>query len=241
MSVKWISHVLDCSPYRGTTLLMHMVLADHANDEGICWPSVNRLAKLCRIRRRRAQQILDQLRDDRMYEAERRAGHSTLFRLLTIGGEEDCTPDQSNGEEDCTPGVKGIAPRGEEDCTPGVKPTAPRTVIEPPKEPSEESSGIFYSDQTFWVQTLTAILQTYYKGQESGDFAEYWQPTVAFQHLNGKVTVLCEFGDEQLEWLQARQKIAERMLVGVLGKSTEVVFISTVEWKGIGNADHSED
>ncbi len=188
MSVKWISHVLDCSPYRGTTLLMHMVLADHANDEGICWPSVNRLAKLCRIRRRRAQQILDQLRDDRMYEAERRAGHSTLFRLLTIGGEEDCTPDQSNGEEDCTPGVKGIAPRGEEDCTPGVKPTAPRTVIEPPKEPSEESSGIFYSDQTFWVQTLTAILQTYYKGQESGDFAEYWQPTVAFQHLNGKVS-----------------------------------------------------
>lgn len=241
MSVKWISHVLDHSPYRGTALLMHMVLADHANDEGLCWPSVSRLAKLCRIRKRRAQQILDQLRDDGMYEAERRAGSSTLFHLLLVGGEEDCTPDLGTGEGDCTPGVNQSAPRGEGDCTPGVKGSAPRTVIEPTKEPSKESSGILYSDQTFWVQTLTAILQTYYKNQQGGDFAIYWQPTVAFHHRNGKVTVLCEHGDEQLVWLQDRQKIAERMLVGVLGKPTEVQFVSTVEWKGIGNADHSKD
>ena len=232
MSVKWISHVLDHSPYRGTALLMHMVLADHANDDGLCWPSVSRLAKLCRIRKRRAQQILDQLRDDGMYEAERRAGSSTLFHLLPVGGEEDCTPDLSTGEGDCTQGVNQSAPRGEGDCTQGVKGIAPRTVIEPPEEPSRESSA---ADPNFWIQTLTAIMNTYYGANPTGDFGKYWKPTSLVSHENGVVTILCENGVEQMIWLNDRKVVAERMLVG------ERVFAKVEFVRGDGDVDHSKD
>jgi hypothetical protein len=40
-----MSWVLDHSPYEGKARLIHVVLADHANDEGICWPSQTTIAR----------------------------------------------------------------------------------------------------------------------------------------------------------------------------------------------------
>lgn len=40
--------VWDESPYRGERLLIHLALADYANDEGICWPSQRTLAHKAR-------------------------------------------------------------------------------------------------------------------------------------------------------------------------------------------------
>ena len=40
-----MSWVLDHSPYEGKARLVHLVLADHANDDGLCWPSQQRIAK----------------------------------------------------------------------------------------------------------------------------------------------------------------------------------------------------
>ena len=39
-----MSWVLDYSPYEGKARLIHVVLADHANDEGICWPRQDQIA-----------------------------------------------------------------------------------------------------------------------------------------------------------------------------------------------------
>lgn len=44
MSIKIMSWVLDHSPYEGKARLIHVVLADHANDEGICWPRQDQIA-----------------------------------------------------------------------------------------------------------------------------------------------------------------------------------------------------
>lgn len=44
MSIKIMSWVMDHSPYSGKARLVHLVLADHANDEGVCWPSQERIA-----------------------------------------------------------------------------------------------------------------------------------------------------------------------------------------------------
>ena len=44
MSIKIMSWVLDHSPYEGKARLVHVVLADHANDEGLCWPSQKTIA-----------------------------------------------------------------------------------------------------------------------------------------------------------------------------------------------------
>ena len=64
MSIKamtWVwEHCTECS----TSLLMLLAMADHCNDEGVCFPSVGRLADKCRITVRRAQQIIETLKQD---------------------------------------------------------------------------------------------------------------------------------------------------------------------------------
>lgn len=45
MSIKIMSWVLDHSPYEGKARLIHVVLADHASDEGVCWPSQTTIAR----------------------------------------------------------------------------------------------------------------------------------------------------------------------------------------------------
>jgi hypothetical protein len=44
LSIKIMSWVLDHSPYEGKARLIHVVLADHANDEGVCWPRQDQIA-----------------------------------------------------------------------------------------------------------------------------------------------------------------------------------------------------
>jgi len=44
MSVRWITCVWEDSPYEGRRLLLHLALADFANDEGFCFPSQKTLA-----------------------------------------------------------------------------------------------------------------------------------------------------------------------------------------------------
>ena len=48
MSVRWISYVWESSPFKGERLLLHLALADFANDEGECWPAQPTLAKKAR-------------------------------------------------------------------------------------------------------------------------------------------------------------------------------------------------
>ena len=48
MSIKWINYVWEESPYDGRRLLLHLALADFANDEGTCFPSLKTLARKAR-------------------------------------------------------------------------------------------------------------------------------------------------------------------------------------------------
>lgn len=49
MSVRIMSMVWDDPSFRGNTKLIMLCLADFANDEGCCWPSLNRIAQKCGI------------------------------------------------------------------------------------------------------------------------------------------------------------------------------------------------
>lgn len=54
MSLRWMSAVFAASEPRGTDRLMLLALADNANDEGVCWPSVETLQRKCGLGTRRA-------------------------------------------------------------------------------------------------------------------------------------------------------------------------------------------
>ncbi len=62
MSIKVTSWVWQHAPAKSTQLLLLLAIADHCNDEGVCYPSVQRLAEKCRITMRRAQQLIEALR-----------------------------------------------------------------------------------------------------------------------------------------------------------------------------------
>lgn len=49
MSIKRMTAVWDESCHKGNDLLLLLSLADHANDEGYCWPSIETLAKKTRL------------------------------------------------------------------------------------------------------------------------------------------------------------------------------------------------
>tara|TARA_R110000868_G_scaffold332670_1_gene593672 strand:+ start:505 stop:966 length:462 start_codon:yes stop_codon:yes gene_type:complete len=85
MSVKAMTYVWENSPYNGNALIVHLALADHADDQGICWPSQQYLANKCKISVRQIRRIIHQMIADSylFIEQQSRAGVSNnRYRLL---------------------------------------------------------------------------------------------------------------------------------------------------------------
>lgn len=85
MSIRLMTWVWEHSPYKGATLLLHLALADHANDQGTCWPSQKRLAIKARCSERAIRGMIKQMMADGHLELERHSnGRKTnLYRLIT--------------------------------------------------------------------------------------------------------------------------------------------------------------
>lgn len=64
MSIKIMSWVWDHSPYDGKALLLHLALADFANDAGECWPSQPTLATKARCTERHVRDTVSRMVDD---------------------------------------------------------------------------------------------------------------------------------------------------------------------------------
>jgi hypothetical protein len=90
MSIKAMSRVWDESPRKGSALLLLLAIADFANDEGAAWPSVDTLAKKCRMSRRNVQTLAGDLATDGDITIQENAGPNgcNIYRLarITRGG-----------------------------------------------------------------------------------------------------------------------------------------------------------
>lgn len=64
MSIKVMSWVWDNSPYDGKALLVHLALADFANDSGECWPSQTTLARKARCTDRHVRDVIRMMQTD---------------------------------------------------------------------------------------------------------------------------------------------------------------------------------
>lgn len=58
MSIKVMTRVWEHSTQNNGKLLLLLALADHADDNGVCWPSIGRLAQKARIEPRQAKRHL---------------------------------------------------------------------------------------------------------------------------------------------------------------------------------------
>lgn len=86
MSIRWMSAVWQRSPYKGERLLLHLALADFANDEGTCFPSVRTLALKARCSEQWARKGIQGMIDDGLLEIVERGlgrGNVNRYRLLS--------------------------------------------------------------------------------------------------------------------------------------------------------------
>lgn len=84
MSIRWIARVWETSPYKGERLLLHLALADFANDEGVCWPSQTTLARKARVSHEFIRLALKQMTADGLLEVERLGGGRGLTGVYRL-------------------------------------------------------------------------------------------------------------------------------------------------------------
>lgn len=85
-----MTRVWDETRFKGTELLVLLCLADHANDDGVCWPSYDRLALRARCSRRQAIRCLERLIAEGWVKKEgrkpvARGGYVNIFRVTERG------------------------------------------------------------------------------------------------------------------------------------------------------------
>ncbi|EPQ0092798.1 helix-turn-helix domain-containing protein [Pseudomonas aeruginosa] len=130
-----------CWPLQGLTPAQKAVLislADNANDEGVCWPSVAKIAERTCLSERAVQQAIKVLNECRALSVEARQGRSTMF---TVTPAAFAPPQKVHPRRKCTPAGSAptpadAAPQPPQEMHPTPADAAPRTVIEPTREPS---------------------------------------------------------------------------------------------------------
>ncbi|EPC8432008.1 TPA: helix-turn-helix domain-containing protein [Pseudomonas aeruginosa] len=130
-----------CWPLQGLTPAQKAVLislADNANDEGVCWPSVAKIAERTCLSERAVQQAIKVLNECKALSIEARQGRSTMF---TVTPAAFAPPQKVHPRRKCTPAASAptpadAAPPPPQDMHLTPAASAPRTVIEPTREPS---------------------------------------------------------------------------------------------------------
>ncbi|WP_246228451.1 helix-turn-helix domain-containing protein [Pseudomonas nitroreducens] len=112
-----------CWPLQGLTPAQKAVLislADNANDEGVCWPSVAKIAERTCLFERAVQQAIKVLKERKALIIEARQGRSTMF---TVTPAAFAPPKEMPPRRSCT------HPR--RCCTQNRNRTFSRTIKEP--------------------------------------------------------------------------------------------------------------
>ena len=61
MSIRLMNQAWGNMEVSGSELILLLALCDHANDDGVCWPSVKRLAEKVRVQKRSVSKLLEKL------------------------------------------------------------------------------------------------------------------------------------------------------------------------------------
>lgn len=119
VSVKVSERVWKDTTQSGVTLLVLLALADHANDEGVCWPSQSTLAARCRCGIRSVKLAIQTLVEKEDIEVLKQGGtfkngkytHSiySLKKYLPSGAKKTPLP-ESSGANDDTGAVQNLHP-----------------------------------------------------------------------------------------------------------------------------------
>ena len=140
MSIHVMAQVWRNGPSSATDCLLMLALADYANDDGECWPSIGGLARKARLSERGVQTALRRLEAGGWLKIETGGGRRrcNLYRIKTpqemhpAGNAPRKETPQMNAE---TPQITAINPAP---CAPEPS----RTIIEPSSSTPRERDGV---------------------------------------------------------------------------------------------------
>lgn len=94
MSIKLMSDVWRHSQHSKSALIILLALADQAQDDGFCWPSIDKLAKKARVSRRTVLNVLDVLEQSEELSILRNWGHkgNNLYHVTPYMGDHLTAP-----------------------------------------------------------------------------------------------------------------------------------------------------
>lgn len=116
-----------------TQKIVLLALADNANDEGDCYPSVRTLVAKCGLSERAIQSVISKHQDAGHLHCNFRTGRSTIYKLHP---RTTCTPAPPAPPQLVHPTPAAGAPPPPHQVHPTPAPRAPITVIEPSVESS---------------------------------------------------------------------------------------------------------
>lgn len=115
-----------------STKAVLLVLADYADDDGMCWPSTRTLADDCETDQRTVRRLLGRLRDGGLIAWESQPRRSTVYRLAL----RPALVSEGSRPSDDAPQSEGLSPSPE-----GSRPSVSRKPSEGPG-PSSEGRGV---------------------------------------------------------------------------------------------------
>ena len=99
MSIKTMSRVWDHSAQKGSSLLLLLAIADHADDRGEnAWPSVDTLARKTRMTPRQVQKLIRKLEASGELVVKRSRGGRKRCHLFTVSTPTNGELSRRNGE-----------------------------------------------------------------------------------------------------------------------------------------------
>jgi hypothetical protein len=150
MSAVWERDDLDASER-----LVMLSLADHADDDGVCYPSIARLCKRTSMSDRGVQKVLARLQERGFLRVEIGAGRSGSNRYFVTA-----TPEHGSPPEPRSPRTTFTTPPNRVRPTPEPGSPKPSRTI---KEPSDSNSA----------QAVSELLEIYASAQAVASFMAY--------------------------------------------------------------------
>lgn len=113
MSIKAMSEVWEHSKQKGNGLLLMLAIADFANDDLKCYPSVDRLAFKTRMSRRNIQTLCRQLVEEGEIQIHENKGPSgcNVYEIMGVQTLHPCKPAPEKGTEGGANQRPALAPK----------------------------------------------------------------------------------------------------------------------------------
>ena len=186
MSIKVMTRVFDNEDIAAVPRLVLLALADHADDDGICYPSVARLARRTGLSERALQSNFKKLVSAGLLRIDKNAGPRGCNRYcVTLSPPTAVAPARA----DAPP--QEMHPAG--DAPPHIVPNTPAPGAPEPSENRQSSSSARASDEeasTLKIEDdlLDEVLAAV--GIKCGRLPTYWMPPGSSIHVNRWMTDL---------------------------------------------------